>query len=277
MSEAVAEGRLRKMRTTLRSPVEYSLPLGETEVPMNALLGARLRLTHDGRINCIHCGRETKKSFNQGYCYPCFTRLARCDSCILSPAKCHYDAGTCREPEWGEEHCMIEHCVYLANTSGLKVGITRANQVPTRWMDQGAVQALPIFRVRSRHQSGLVETAYARHTADRTNWRAMLRGETADIDLPAERDRLLEECRPEIEALQSRFGLQAIQPLADAEVVVIGYPVREYPVKVSSHDLDKTGEVAGRLAGIKGQYLTFHRGAINIRKYGGYHLRLRAG
>ena len=74
-----------------------------------------------GRIHCVECGRATKKSFNQGHCFPCFRSLASCDRCITSPELCHYDAGTCREPEWGEAHCMQPHVVYLANSSGLKV------------------------------------------------------------------------------------------------------------------------------------------------------------
>jgi len=122
--------------------VSYSLRLSEQEIPLNQFLGRQLQLQFQGVINCIHCNRKTNKSFNQGYCYPCFMRLAQCDSCIVSPEKCHFAAGTCREPEWGEQNCMIDHIVYLANTSGIKVGITRTSQVPTRWMDQGATQAL---------------------------------------------------------------------------------------------------------------------------------------
>ena len=274
MASTLASGCVRKMVSELTGPVTYQLPLGEERVEMNALLGEQIKLDYEGVIHCIHCDRKTKKSFNQGYCYPCFQRLAQCDACIVSPEKCHYDAGTCREPEWGEEHCMIEHVVYLSNTSGVKVGITRHSQVPTRWIDQGAVQALPIFRVQTRYQSGLVETVYKQHIADKTNWRAMLKGEVEDLDLAAVRDQLYLECRPELEALQEQFGLQAIQPVDDAEVVAIDYPVEEYPTKVVSHNLDKNGTVEGRLRGIKGQYLILDSGVINMRKYGGYHLEL---
>ena len=117
----------------------------------------------------------------------------------MSPEKCHYAAGTCREPEWGETHCMIDHIVYLANTSGLKVGITRGSQVPTRWMDQGATQAQPIFRVDTRLHSGLVETVFKNHIADKTNWQAMLKGDAQPRDLEQARTRLLAECAGEIE------------------------------------------------------------------------------
>jgi hypothetical protein len=169
---------------------------------------------------------------------------------------------------------MIEHIVYLANTSGTKVGITRGTQVPTRWMDQGAIQALPIFRVATRQQSGLVETVFKEHVADRTNWRAMLKGEVEPLNLAAERDSLVADCSDELQVLQQRFGLQAIQPIEDQAMVEINYPVEQYPVKVTSFNLDKTPVVEGQLKGIKGQYLIFDTGVINMRKYGGYKLAL---
>ncbi|MEQ8514948.1 MAG: DUF2797 domain-containing protein, partial [Chromatocurvus sp.] len=146
MNSTLATGHVRKMRTILADTVQYRLPLGDSETPLNDWIGRTLRLSFLGDIHCIYCDRKTRKSFSQGYCYPCFKRLARCDSCIVKPETCHFFAGTCREPEWGEANCMIDHVVYLANTSGIKVGITRGSQVPTRWMDQGATQALPVFR-----------------------------------------------------------------------------------------------------------------------------------
>lgn len=274
MAELLAAGAVRKMRTELADPVQYTMLLGDFEVQLNQYLDRELWLDYTGQINCIHCDRKTSKSFSQGYCYPCFKRLAQCDSCIMSPEKCHYAEGTCREPEWGEQHCMIDHFVYLANTSGVKVGITRGSQVPTRWMDQGATQAQPIFRVDTRLHSGLVETAFKNHIADRTQWQAMLKGDAEHRDLEQERQRLLTECAADIDALQQRFGLQAITPLESQQQTLINYPVLEYPAKVKSFNLDKTPRVGGTLLGIKGQYLIFDTGVINIRKYGGYQLSL---
>jgi hypothetical protein len=274
MAELLAAGAVRKMKTELADPVQYTMLLGDFEVQLNQYLDRELWLDYTGQINCIHCDRKTSKSFSQGYCYPCFKRLAQCDSCIMSPEKCHYAEGTCREPEWGEQHCMIDHFVYLANTSGVKVGITRGSQVPTRWMDQGATQAQPIFRVDTRLHSGLVETAFKNHIADRTQWQAMLKGDAEHRDLEQERQRLLTECAADIDALQQRFGLQAITPLESQEQTLINYPVLEYPTKVKSFNLDKTPRVGGTLLGIKGQYLIFDTGVINIRKYGGYQLSL---
>ncbi|CAA0100607.1 Uncharacterised protein [Halioglobus japonicus] len=276
MAELLATGAVRKMKTALASPVAYTMILGEHEIPLNPYLGKQLQLEFLGVINCIHCNRKTSKSFNQGYCYPCFKRLAQCDSCIVSPEKCHYAAGTCREPEWGEQHCMIDHIVYLANTSGIKVGITRGSQVPTRWMDQGATQARPIFRVSNRLQSGLVETAFKSHIADKTNWQAMLKGDAEPRDLEEVRQRLMEDCADELDALFQVHGLQAITELIDEPDVHIDYPVLEYPSKVKSLNLDKTPVIGGTLLGIKGQYLIFDTGVINMRKYGGYNVSLLA-
>ena len=266
----LGRGALSKMAVRLGETAQYAFRLDESEVPVNPLLGKRVRLEFLGAIHCSHCGRKTKKSFAQGYCYPCFTKLAQCDSCIVSPEKCHHEMGTCREPGWGEQFCMTDHVVYLANSSGVKVGITRATQLPTRWLDQGASQALPIFRVATRQQSGFVEDLLRSQVADKTNWRALLKGDAVPVDLPAIRDQLLASCAEGIAALQQRFGLQAIQPVSDAEVVEIRYPVQAYPTKVASHDLEKTPVVEGILKGIKGQYLILDTGVINLRKYTAY-------
>ncbi len=216
--QALGSGALDKLRAALTTPVTYAMPVGENEVPLNEYLGRRLRIEFLGLISCTHCGRRSKKSFGQGYCYPCFQQLARCDSCIVKPENCHFAQGTCREPEWGQQFCMTEHIVYLANSSGLKVGITRASQVPTRWIDQGAVQALPVLRVATRHQSGLAEILFGASVADKTNWRAMLKGPAEPLDLAAEAAALLARHRAGLEDLQIRFGPDAIRPLAAATV-----------------------------------------------------------
>lgn len=267
-------GQVHKLISRLEEPVTYVMPLGEELVPLNPLLGQAISLRNTGRISCIACGRNTNKSFSQGYCYPCFQKLAQCDSCIISPERCHYDAGTCREPVWGDHFCMQDHIVYFANSSGLKVGITRASQLPTRWIDQGASTALAIMRTRSRQQAGFCEVMFKQHVADRTNWRSMLKGEQESIDLASERDRLLLECAPELTAIQDRFGLHAISVLSGVEPVSITYPVEAYPGKIVSLDLEKINEINGTLLGIKGQYLILDSGVINIRKYTGYELEL---
>ncbi|MDY0248842.1 MAG: DUF2797 domain-containing protein [Pseudomonas sp.] len=268
----LGRGAVSKMQIVLDAPAQYSFRLDDEQYAFNSLIGQTVRLEFLGTINCTHCHRLTKKSFGQGYCWPCFAKLAQCDSCMMSPEKCHYDAGTCREPAWAQKFCMTDHFVYLANSTGVKVGITRATQLPTRWLDQGAIQALPIFRVATRQQSGFVEDVLRSQVADRTNWRTLLKGDVEPINLIEIREQLMDSCAEPLHALQQRFGLQAIQPISDVDVLDIAYPVEAYPAKISSFNLDKNPLAEGTLTGIKGQYLLFDTGVINIRKYTSYQL-----
>ena len=264
------QGLLNKMHVRLESTVQYELPLSDQRIALNPLLGKAIKLTFTGNIRCVHCSRTIKKSFNQGYCYPCFISLAQCDMCIMKPETCHYEAGTCREPSWGEEFCFKPHIVYLANSSGIKVGITRQTQIPTRWIDQGAVQALPIFKVQSRFMAGLIEIAIAKHVSDKTSWQQMLKNHVDPLDLADKRDELVSKCDVELTEIIKRFGLQAIEFLVDESSVDICFPVDTYPVKIKSFNLDKNPEVSGILQGVKGQYLLLDTGVINIRKFSGY-------
>ncbi|HFD12008.1 MAG TPA: DUF2797 domain-containing protein [Crenotrichaceae bacterium] len=257
------------MHTELSSTVQYALPMSDHLIPLNTLLGKQFSLTHTGTINCVHCGRKINKSFNQGYCYPCFTTLAQCDLCIMKPETCHFDQGTCREPEWAQNHCMQPHIVYLANTSGLKVGITRKTQLPTRWIDQGAIQAIPIIQATSRFHVGLIENELKKHISDRTSWQRMLKGDTSTLDLAHERDLILKKTDPVLRELGVRFGENSWS-LLSKESIAINYPVIEHPKKCKSFNFDKVNTVSGVLMGIKGQYLIFDSGVINIRKFGGY-------
>lgn len=267
-------GSLDKMTTELGNPVTYRLPLGEQLLDLNPLIGQKISLHYSGQIFCTHCQKKTNKSFNQGYCYPCFIKLAQCDMCIMKPETCHYDAGTCREPSWGEQFCYQPHYVYLANSSGIKVGITRQTQIPTRWIDQGAVQALPIFKVKSRHISGLVEVAIAEHVSDKTSWQQMLKNNVQQLDLKTFRDELLSKCQDRLAAISQQHGADAIETLPSAESIDIHYPVLQYPTKVKSFNLDKDSMVSGVLQGIKGQYLLLDTGVINIRKFTGYEVEV---
>ncbi|WP_417222531.1 DUF2797 domain-containing protein [Amphritea sp.] len=274
--DVIAQGALVKMPAQVGPQVSYQLKLDDQLIDLNSYLGKPIKLTYVGQINCTHCGRKTNKSFAQGHCYPCFKKLPQCDLCIMSPEKCHYDQGTCRDPAWGEQFCFQSHYVYLANSSGVKVGITRGTQIPTRWIDQGAIQALPILRVETRFQSGLVERIFAEHVTDKTNWRAMLKGQIDPIDLYAERDRLMQLCHDGLSELENRYGLQAIQRLPDAEMLVLDFPVLNFPSKITSLNFDKNPVVEGVLQGIKGQYLLLDRGVINLRKFTAYQIEFSA-
>lgn len=254
-------------------PVQYQLPIGDSLLPMNKNIGKTIKLHYQSEIHCIACGRKTSKSFGQGHCFPCFRSLASCDMCIMKPETCHYAEGTCRQPEWGDENCFIPHYVYLANSSGIKVGITRGTQIPTRWIDQGAAQALPVFKVANRLQSGLLEVVLKQHVSDRTDWRKMLKSDAEPMDLISIRDELLDNCSAEIADIINEQGEAKIEAIEE-NVVDIKFPVSQYPEKIKSLNFDKQPEIEGALMGIKGQYLILDTGVLNIRKFSGYNIEV---
>jgi len=255
------------------TPASYRLPVNDEELAINALLEKQLRIRFTGVIQCIHCQRVTNKSFNQGYCYPCFKRLAQCDLCIVKPELCHFDAGTCREPDWARRHCFQSHFVYLSNTSGIKVGITRNTQIPTRWLDQGATQAIQVLRVHNRMQSGQTEVLLTSRFNDKTDWRKMLKQDPEPQDLAVLRDQLLEEAADGNSDLHKLVATNQFEGV-HAQAMHFRYPVLQYPEKINSLNLDKKPTIEGTLIGAKGQYLIFDTGVINMRKYGGYELEL---
>ena len=268
-------GGLRKMQVELGETVRYRLFPEQGGLCLNESLGQSIRLSFTGAIHCVACDRLTKKSFNQGYCFPCLRKLAACDSCIVSPEKCHLAEGTCREPDWAETHCQVPHIVYLSNTSSVKIGITRETQIPTRWIDQGATQAKPIARVQTRHQSGLLEVLCAQQVGDRTAWQTMLKGNGEPQDLEEIRQKVMASCKEGIADLQLQHGESAFELLEDAPETEIEYPVLNWPEKVKAHNFDKQPVVEGTLMGIKGQYLMLDTGVLNIRKFGGYEVEIK--
>ena len=240
----LASGALRKMQLGHTSPTTYKLPVGDELVDMNALIGTQLTLKYLNQINCLHCDRLTKKSFAGGYCYPCFKKLAQCDLCVMSPDRCHYHKGTCREPAWGEEFCMQPHVLYLANSTGLKVGITRISQMPTRWLDQGAVQAVVMMRTATRYQVGCVEKCLGAFVSDKTNWRHLITKHTDKVDILAAVAALREQSAENFQALSDKFGSDLVWE-QNAEVFEFDYPVRRYLEKAKTVKLKTNEPVRG--------------------------------
>ena len=262
------------MSATLVAPVEYTLVLGEQQISVNQLLGRHVRLRFTGNIFCIQCGRRTKQSFQQGHCYPCFQRLAECNFCVIHPEKCLVAHAPCPENDWAHVQCNQPHIVYLANSSGLKVGITRQQYAVNRWIDQGACQALPIFQVANRYQAGVIEVCLKQFLNDKTDWRKLLKQHATHLDLLRERDEVLAKAEAALSALVNRFGALDIIPLKEVAATQINFPILGYPDKVSAWSFDKSPVIEGKLQGIKGQYLLFETGAINIRKFSGYEIEL---
>ena len=268
-------GTLDKMKARLHEgEAHYDFIIGDHSIPLNDKIGQTLSLQFENVIICAGCRKETKKSYHNGYCPQCFSSLPECDLCILKPELCHYHKGTCRDSSWGEKHCMMPHIVYLANSSEIKVGITRKSHVPSRWIDQGAIQGLPLLQVSSRLQSGLFERLLAEAVPDKTNWRTMLGGNIPELDLEEERERIFALCGEGLEELEDEWGEDNIEYLDDAPITSIAYPVRQYPEKVKSLTFDKTPLIKGTLWGIKGQYLILDCGVFNVRRAGGHRATL---
>ncbi|MFM1653738.1 DUF2797 domain-containing protein [Brevibacillus sp. B_LB10_24] len=248
------------------NPVEYYLKIEETKLPLNELLGEELTLTYLGEKNCIACGRKTNKTFNSGYCYPCFTKLPENDLCIVKPHECHFDQGTCRDASFGEAHCMIPHYVYLAMSSDVKVGLTRKHNELKRWVDQGAIRAIPIAELPTRRMAGELEFHLSQYLPDKTNWRKMLKGEVTEVDLLAIRDEVYSYFPEEFKPFRLR----------EDEWVDITYPILDSLEKITSLSLDKQETVGGKLIGMKAQYLILDTGVFHTRKHAGYQIRVSA-
>ena len=262
----MATGVIRKLVSEHKKTIEYSLPLSDDKLSLNELVGKKISLVHTGAKFCIKTNAPLKKTYGQGYSWDAFITAPECDQCIVKPELCHFAKGTCRDEAWGEAHCMQPHIIDLSVTSGLKIGITRKTQIPTRWVDQGASFAIKICEVKNRLTSGLIETEIAKEMSDKTNWRAMLKNEYPEIDLLKSKKEILQKHAD----LFKKYNVKILED----EVFEFTYPVETYPTKVSSLNFDKNPEILGKLMGIKGQYLIFDSGVINMRKFQGYEVNL---
>ena len=265
-------GNLKKLKSILNTTIDYFLDFLNEEVWLNEWVGKFISFNYTGLICCIQCGRETNKSFQQGFCFPCLRRLQECNLCIIHPERCLVEMGNCPADDWAHAHCHKNHIVYLAVSSGLKIGITGEIQSSTRWIDQGAIQAVPIFCAANRYQAGQIEVALKVFIADRTDWRRMLRNKTDKIDLITARNVLLKEAENSLSSIMAQFRLGDIREIKTDIVTQLHYPVLEYPSRIKALFFEQTSLIMGRLLGIKGQYLILDTGVINIRKYSGYHV-----
>ncbi len=271
-------GTLKKMGVEATDPVTYRLTDGwwekenrTADLELNPLLGRPVEIRFTGEIHCTACGRKTRKTFGPGFCFPCSRSRAEADICIVRPELCHYGEpdNPCRDEAFAQSQCFQPHYLYCSLTSGVKIGITRHHQIPARWIDQGATAAIPVAVLPDRRTVGLLEKRLSDEGfADKTHWTRMLKGDApGDLDLEAVADRVLARLRD--------WGTEGILPEAERTVRTFRYPVLAYPQKVKSFNLDKDPVAGGTFQGIKGQYLIFDGGVINLRKYTGYRVELR--
>ncbi|MCC7331729.1 MAG: DUF2797 domain-containing protein [Flavobacteriales bacterium] len=259
-------GTLNKMQTQLTDSVTYSLPIGEELIGLNKCIGNEISFKFTNRIVCVECGKDTIKSFNQGFCYSCFKKSPAAADWIIHPelSKAHLGIED-RNLDYEKEVQLKPHIVYLSKTSGIKVGMTRESQVPTRWIDQGAVEAIPIARTSNRYLAGMIEVDLKNHFADKTNWKQMLMNFCGNEDILQEKEKI------------KTFLPKEYHPylLPENNITKINYPVLKYPTSIVSFSFDKNPEYSGKLIGIKGQYLYFENGIVlNIRTFTGYEVEL---
>lgn len=257
------KGHLDKMKTSIVDGiVHYQLPIDNELITMNDLIGQKIQIVFERAIHCMNCGKQTKTSFGQGYCYQCFNTIPETEECTLRPEKCKAHLGIARDMDWAKSHCLIDHIVYLSFTGNIKVGVTRVSQVPTRWIDQGAIRAIKLCKTPNRHIAGLIEVYLKNHLSDKTSWQKMLK--LVDVQFPD----LQQEKHRVIEFLPD--GLRKFVH-EDDKVQNIQYPMNKIPLSIISTNFNKNTQIEGILTGIKGQYLIFNNSrVINIRSHRGY-------
>ncbi len=257
-------GIIRKMHAYLNPEVQYELPMDGARIPLNSLINHRIRLSFSGEIFCIKCNNKIKKTFAQGYCFPCFRDAPETSECILRPELCRAHEGQSRDMEWSKTHCLTDQHIYMSFTGNLKIGVTRNTQIPTRWIDQGATKALILCTTPNRYLAGLIEVHLKQFYSDRTHWIKMLSGKFEEPDF--------DQCYLDA---KKHLSQQFSEYIIDSKWTDIKYPIASIPEKIKSFSFDKEPSYEGILTGIKGQYLIFKENTVlNIRKHTGYHISL---
>ena len=254
------------MQTELDNTVQYYIPMGNSRLHVNSLIGKNIKIRFLDSIKCVICDKQIDKSFFQGFCYSCFTTAPQAEECVLKPELCRAHEGVARDMEYATKNCLSEQIVYLSITDNVKVGVTRVSQIPTRWIDQGATKAIVLARVPNRYTAGMLEVNLKEFFTDKTNWQRMLKNTCiATMSLSEAKEHAINNMSSEFKQYVD----------SDSTIVNIEYPVQKYPEKIKTINLDKTGEYQGKLVGIKGQYLIFEDDSvINIRKFSGYKIDL---
>ena len=252
---------LKRMDTELKDVVNYTLDIHGVIHTMNDYIGKQIKIEWSGVVVC-ECGEKSDKFFRSSYCYKCFWESPLASPTIFKPELCTAHLGIEeRNLEFEKEFQIAPHYVYLANSSGIKVGITRGSQGVIRWMDQGASQAILLAEVPNRRFSGDIEVSLKQFVADKTNWRKMLSGTPGPVDLVKMKEELAAHVPEELK--------QYVLP--DNTVTEIKYPVNQYPKKIKSVKLDRTPIIEGTLLGIKGQYLLLDGDRVfNVRSHEGF-------
>lgn len=261
------------MRTSLDSKgvAQYNLPIFDVleesgTLHMNDIVGQELSIQFDQEIHCVESGKKIKKTFGEGLAYDVWLKSPQASPSIIRPELSRIHEGIAlRDFDWEQAHHNQPHIVYLSRTSAVKVGVTRATNKVSRWIDQGATEGIVLAETPYRQLAGLIEVALKDHIQDKTSWQAMLKSEPLIDDTLVDYKNQMLNLLPE--DYESFFS-------DDDTITEINYPVLQYPSKVKSMKLDQISNFEGKLTGIKGQYLIFGDGQVlNIRSHAGYRVK----
>ncbi|MEW2920104.1 DUF2797 domain-containing protein [Muricauda sp. ANG21] len=256
------EGVLRKMQTENGNPIQYFMIFDNGFLNVNQALNKELHIDFI-KYQCLNCGQD-RPIYRQGFCKTCFYETPHAGDWIMKPelSTAHLDKED-RDLEYEKKMQLQPHIVYLANSSNVKVGVTRKSQVPTRWIDQGAHEAIEIVEVPNRYLAGITEVALKEHVSDKTSWQKMLKNDIEDLDLTEWRAKL----KPYIPDEAAQYFIE------NNTETNLEFPVLQYPEKVKSLNLEKIPSYKGVLKGIKGQYLIFEDNTVfNVRGSEGYYV-----
>lgn len=260
----LSTGFLHKMAVYQDEPVKYYLNIEEDLFFLNDLLGRHIKITYLGIIKCF-CNNLVDKVFRMNFCYNCYYTLPEASEAILKPelSKAHLGIEE-RDLEFEKAYQLQPHTVYLAISGGLKVGVTRTSQQITRWIDQGAVKALPLLETPNRYEAGMWEVELKKILSDKTAWKDMLTWNDPDVDLLAEKKKILDKFQDR----QHEFSKQS-------EIFTFQYPYLKKPQKVTTINIENKKSAEGILTAIRGQYIILDNNqAINIRTFEGRHVQI---
>lgn len=254
-------GSISKLSCEFLNPILYNLNIGDESFELNHFIEKKIKINFLEKINCIECGTKIKKTYMQGFCYPCFINSPKTSECIFKPHLCKAHLGESKDMNWSNKYCLTDQYVYLSITSNLKVGVTRFSQIPNRWIDQGAHHAIKFAKVPNRYLAGMIEVEISKYISDRTQWRKMLQGNYEQIDLIKKKNELAS-------LLPYEYKKYLI---TDNKIHDLFYPQIKKLEKIKSINIEKTPTIEGVLTGIKGQYMIIDNlYVLNVRKYTGY-------
>ena len=254
------QGVVKKMVTELSTPINYFIEFEDNFIHLNQFIDKLFKFECIG-YSCLSCS-ESQNLYRQGFCKSCFFESPLTGDWIMRPelSKAHLNIAD-RDLDYEKKIQLQPHVVYLSNTGRIKVGVTRKSQIPYRWIDQGAHEAVELLQTPNRFLAGEAEVALKKYMSDKTNWRSMLKNERDSSNIKSSKDHA-----------KNFIPSNLLHYFVDASnVLSIDFPVLEYPDNPKSIKLNKDSFFSGILKGVKGQYLIFEKNQVlNYRAHEGH-------